>query len=601
MPERSKPTQSSLVLKPGVVRPRVFFLHFFDIHFLEEKGLYAKSDRAISEMALAVRFAVILGSRILIPAASFYESPIAAAVLKPFLDADVGNLFRLVGSGSSLEEFRYEKIDQYRRSSTQKLLYSTGLEQPTGWERRRRSATTDIGISWMADAEGDATLEDFHPHRIGQISDHDFQNAWLQVPERLGREAFIVPHVLGLLPLNSQNLVVENSLHRIVNHHYFQSYAKDFGAAIFQKMNSFGGDLVPSGNPGDDIDFSSLLKMCRANGFLTRINNSQINELDTLCFDPKFQEAFSMSQIDGTVQSASPAHHLIEVDLAILTALPKEREAVEEVFGKGELKTIDGDPNIYRVIRIDVDGSTKTVVLGVLSGMGNTRSGSSSADFLRSFNARHTLLLGIAGGCPNPSNFESHVRLGDVVIGQSILEHDLVKRLVGGKIEVRDTAQRLSYSITQIVRHMQSDKSGFDVGWLDIRDKALEKYGISPQHLPDDVLHDKDGQSIDHPEDKRRNISPAIVHFGKIGAGDTLLKDPVDRDRLRDEHGIVAVEMEGAGFREAGWSRSREIGIIRGIVDYCDGHKSDDWHTIAAVSAASVARFIFEALVRAGK
>jgi hypothetical protein len=77
------------------------------------------------------------------------------------------------------------------------------------------------------------------------MTDAQFERAWLDVPERLGRDAFIVPHVLELLPLPAENLIVEGNLHRIINRNYFNSYAMDYSCAVFQRMSALGGRPGP--------------------------------------------------------------------------------------------------------------------------------------------------------------------------------------------------------------------------------------------------------------------------------------------------------------------------------------------------------------------
>jgi nucleoside phosphorylase len=596
MPTGSKTAQLSLVLTPGSIHPRVLFLHFFDLHFLEERGEYARGAAALAEMRLAVRIAVIVGKRVAVPAASYYETEIARSVLQPFFESDIADRFQLVGSGSSIEEFRWEKADTYRTGSRQHAVYSEPLEQAAGWGRRLKSSTKDIQASWAREAIKETLAERLFGMKPEGMTSTDFARTFADVPERLGRDAFIVPHVMALLPTDEDNIVVKNTLHHAINHHYFDSYVTEFEAAVFQNMIRFGSGNIPSGNPRDDIDFSALVKMCRGKRVIERILDCPINLLDTFCFDNDFVEAFTMSQTDGF--AAVPAQAEFQTDLAILTAIPKEREAVEAVFGPSRIKRFPDDPNVYRLIEFEVDGSKKNIVVAVLSDMGNTLSASTATDFLRSCKPKHIWMIGIAGGCPKPSDAVEDIRLGDVVIGRTILESDFGKLLPDGTFEVRDSPQRVSYQLTQFVKQFQSDRTGFDTGWMELRDIGLNEYGLDAAHYPSDVLHDADGEIVERAVDARRGASPSIVHFGGIAAGDTLLKNVAQRDLLRDRFAIKAVEMESAGLRDAGWARACEVGVFRGVVDYCDEHKDDNWHVPGVVSAAAVARFVFEAMVR---
>jgi nucleoside phosphorylase len=107
------------------------------------------------------------------------------------------------------------------------------------------------------------------------------------------------------------------------------------------------------------------------------------------------------------------------------------------------------------------------------------------------------------------------------------------------------------------------------------------------------------GKEIAHPPDARRKRETTLVHVGNIASGDTLVKDPVMRDQIRDRFKARAIEMEAVGLRDAVWSRAGELVVVRGIVDYCDGFKSDNWHLMAATKAASVTYLLFSTLMRA--
>lgn len=95
---------------------------------------------------------------------------------------------------------------------------------------------------------------------------------------------------------------------------------------------------------------------------------------------------------------------------------------------------------------------------------------------------------------------------------------------------------------------------------------------------------------IPHPEDPLRVAGQARIFVGKIASGNTLLKNAVVRDELRRRHGVRAVEMEASGVADAAWSHEAGYLVVRGICDYCDEHKNDDWQGHAAVAAAAYVR-----------
>lgn len=59
------------------------------------------------------------------------------------------------------------------------------------------------------------------------------------------------------------------------------------------------------------------------------------------------------------------------------------------------------------------------------------------------------------------------------------------------------------------------------------------------------------------------------------------------RDRLRDEHDLIGLEIETAGV-----TNTLPAGVTRGVCDYVDGHKTKEWQPYAAVVAAVYAKDI---------
>jgi nucleoside phosphorylase len=592
------PTSVSKILKPGSLHFRRIFLHFFDIHFIEEKGISATGDRGRAEMDLAVRFAVMLSSRILVPASSYYESDITRQTLAPFLAGESARLFTLVGSGSSYAEFRIEKLEQYATGSGQHRAYSDDADFDLPWQSRTRSSTSDIGAGWRRVFAERDLARTFSPFLGGQMSEEALEAEWREVPDRLGRRAFIVPYVLPLLPFRISNLVVENRLHNIVNHEYFNSYARDLRAAVFQNLMHLGSGTVPSGAPADDVNYEMLVKACQVEGFLDEIRKARPEALDELARDGRFVTAFRATHTAGPFERPTGSvSSRKKVDLAIITALPKEREAVEAVFGKGKPLQVEGDPHVYKMIDLDIDGRDYSVVVVTSSEMGNARAAVAATNLLRSFDPDLFALVGIAGGCPDPAHPPEHVRLGDVVVSTYVFEYDHVKRLKRGKFELRDHPMRSGVEWIQVVNSLKSEVTGFSTDWQ--ADDAAGQAALKTSRPQADVLHDKNGNKIEHPPDPRRDGGMPVVHSGLIASGDTLLKDPVFRDFLRDKHKARAVEMEAVGFREAGWSHGASTIVVRGVVDYCDDHKSDKWHIISAVSAAAVTKLLFRTLMMA--
>ncbi|KAI8648834.1 hypothetical protein NCS56_01499400 [Fusarium sp. Ph1] len=75
------------------------------------------------------------------------------------------------------------------------------------------------------------------------------------------------------------------------------------------------------------------------------------------------------------------------------------------------------------------------------------------------------------------------------------------------------------------------------------------------------------------------------VHYGTIALGNTLMKDTLLRDTLADQENVLCFGMEAAGLM----NRFPCL-IIRGICDYSDSHKSEEWQGFAAMAAAAYAK-----------
>jgi nucleoside phosphorylase len=78
--------------------------------------------------------------------------------------------------------------------------------------------------------------------------------------------------------------------------------------------------------------------------------------------------------------------------------------------------------------------------------------------------------------------------------------------------------------------------------------------------------------------------NPAI-HYGLIASANRLMKDAVLRDKLAKDKNVLCFEMEAAGLMNL-----FPCLVIRGICDYSDLHKNDEWRGYAAMAAAAYAK-----------
>lgn len=67
--------------------------------------------------------------------------------------------------------------------------------------------------------------------------------------------------------------------------------------------------------------------------------------------------------------------------------------------------------------------------------------------------------------------------------------------------------------------------------------------------------------------DPRDELERAKVWYGNIGSGNSLMRNPQRRDKLRDKYNLIGLEMEAAGIMD-----TLPTGVIRGVCDYVDAH-----------------------------
>jgi nucleoside phosphorylase len=257
------------------------------------------------------------------------------------------------------------------------------------------------------------------------------------------------------------------------------------------------------------------------------------------------------------------------------------------------------DPNIYRVgTLVTGTGKTPRKILMVTSGMGNQAAGAVTVQGLNSFpGIEHILLVGIAGACPNPAKPADHIRLGDIVVAdhRGIVQYDNIKA-TATSVEYRGQPQKPAARMLQAASSLDTEAELGKRPWEAWIAHGLKNYpGAARPDEASDVLHDG-AAVVQHPADSKRRPGQSRVHRGAIASADTLQKNPAQRDMLRDKWDVRAIEMEGSGFQNAAWMLGKDVMVIRGICDYCDAYKNDDWQPYASMVAAAYARAMIETL-----
>ncbi|KAF3923680.1 hypothetical protein ABW20_dc0101109 [Dactylellina cionopaga] len=272
------------------------------------------------------------------------------------------------------------------------------------------------------------------------------------------------------------------------------------------------------------------------------------------------------------------------------------------------LPTVQGDPNEYVLGEL---GGHK-IVLACLPG----RQGKATASFVATHLARTFLsikwrfLIGTGGGVPSSRH---DIRLGDVVVsmpyGQygGIVEYDQGYDIdddfdLRGFLYPPPTLARSAIGIMRSDHLVRDNRVNEFVSAMTQKEPSLSIYNRPPGQL--DILYEADHLHItDEPTCWKcgearivnrpfRVFEGPKMHYGLIASGSRVMKSGSKRDKTaHDIPNILCFEMEAAGVAtEYSWI------VIRGISNYADSHKNDDWQHYAAAAAAASAKEILSYL-----
>lgn len=316
--------------------------------------------------------------------------------------------------------------------------------------------------------------------------------------------------------------------------------------------------------------------------------------------DQQSQASTKLTHNDYTVGWICP----LQVELiAALEMLDEEHE---------KLPQLPTDHNVYHLGSI----AGHNVVIAGMWQAGNPIAATVVAQMRMTFpNVRFGLLVGIGGGVPVVTE-DGMIRLGHVVVSKpaglysGVIQYDRGKAEAG--IFVRTGALSppppvlllAAQSLGAQRARSREDPLLENIRRIDTTIPGLRRYrfpGIEKDYLfPAEYKHLRPGASCEAGQcDPARRIGRAedgmngmdqwiTVHRGTIAAGELVLKDGMKRDMLGQEYGVLCFEMEAAGALS-----DFPCLVIRGISDYCDSHKNDQWHGFAAAAAAAYARQLF--------
>ena len=335
-----------------------------------------------------------------------------------------------------------------------------------------------------------------------------------------------------------------------------------------------------------------------------------------------------------------------EFEVAILCAKEDEWNAVEAAFDhkwkQSKYGKAPGDENAYLPGRI----GNYNAVLTYLPGKGTANSGSSASSLRATFpELRLGLVVGICGGVPlinGRKGSRTEVLLGDIIISTRVLQYrfghqdpkDFIMKETLGIAIPGIRAFLNSIQGNNGYKELQSDTSTYLSDILKEeefkhlkypgadRDKLYGERHLHKHREPNSCEVCKNGEDsvcevareisyealgCHEVVDRTRLVELAesssrtqirdpelLIHFGAVASGDLVMRSGQHRNdevsRLKSKgHDIIAFEMESAGV----WEVLPTI-VIKGVSDYADSHKRDDWQEYAATRAAACMKATLE-------
>ncbi len=292
--------------------------------------------------------------------------------------------------------------------------------------------------------------------------------------------------------------------------------------------------------------------------------------------------------------------------IGIVTALPKEYAAMKTLIENGYEYVIPGPGagRRYWVGEIPSKSNGTHKVTLTLAAMGNNVAAIRGTLLLEHFHSLDSILMvGIAGGVPYPDKPDDHVRLGDVVVSDKsgVVQYDFDKE-TENFTQVRSTPLPAGAGLVQAVRLLEAGELEGQRPWESYIEAAKKALKWKRPTKARDCLAKTAEPAIfvEHPKDPKRPGARPRVFTGPIASANKLLKNPHKRDQLRDQFGVMAIEMEGAGIADATWEHESTYLVVRGVCDYCDRNKNDEWQNYAAIVAAAYARALIESMPAVG-
>lgn len=258
---------------------------------------------------------------------------------------------------------------------------------------------------------------------------------------------------------------------------------------------------------------------------------------------------------------------------------------------------VDSDPARYTLGTLPsvANAPPHTVALSLLAATALKAAADGCANMIRSYpRIQVIIMVGTAAGVPQVNRPDQHVRLGDIVVAEELVDYDHVSVGPDG-IRLRQGCPLPSARLMRSARLLRADEQRGERPWEEWLTPDYD--GCARPGDRTDVVYDSAGYLLQHPPRKSSSHRKGFpkVHHGSIGSADRSLRDVGVRDEIATRHRLLAIEMEGVAIAISSALASREWFVVRGISDYGDSHRNGLWRGYASLVAAAYVRALLAA------
>lgn len=241
------------------------------------------------------------------------------------------------------------------------------------------------------------------------------------------------------------------------------------------------------------------------------------------------------------------------VDIAIVTAVADEFNAVKQSYENWQKYTVINDPTTYFITNIITNnGHSKKILLTQLPDMGMTAASNAVTKIILNFNPKSVYMVGICGGVRN------EVELCDIIVATQTWDYG------SGKIMPKSDNGNSYYSFEPSAKHIGLKPeiiNNLTYSNEDILKKVVEKWNEKHQDKP---------------------LNPNLK-FSPMPSGASVICDPtLFEEIIKPQHRkCKGLDMETYGVYYAVENTSTEpinFISIKAVSDFADTEKDDNYH-----------------------